>query len=288
MNEKALNDEELMQLESLVDGELPDTQYGRLLSRLDEAPNGWKTCALAFLEHQALEKAMRTFTQSALAEPMLATVVPKFDSQQECMKTTVHWTRTELPSHEIHTVSDASEHTGKMTAKADVVTIERASMRRSANILLMLAASVAIAFTSGFLTKQWQTQNSLAENERIATNANTAPTSQQTEVSTSDFELANQIAAEGFDPNQTYEIDPATADFPSSLESSTNLPVNYTGPIDSSMLESREKKIVRLNSLVDAEMEQVQSFVPYTRADGQEIVVPVQNLKFRPIAVHGF
>lgn len=287
MNEKALNDEELMQLESLVDGELPDTQYGRLLSRLDEAPNGWKICALAFLEHQALEKEMRTFTQSALAEPMLATVAPKFDSQQECMKTTVHWTRTELTAHETLSPTLSHEPTSIMPAKADAAENERASLRRSANILLMLAASVAIAFTSGFLTKQWQTQNPLTANENVVTNLAPTPL-QQPELNSADLELANQIAAEGFDPNQTYEIDPATADFPSSLEGSTNLPVNYTGPIDSSMLESREKKIVRLNSLVDAEMEQVQSFVPFTRADGQEIVVPVQNLKFRPIAVHGF
>lgn len=288
MNEKALNDEELMQLESLVDGELPDTQYGRLLSRLDEAPNGWKICALAFLEHQALEKEMRTFTQSALAEPMLATVAPKFDSQQECMKTTVHWTRTELTAQEPFSSTLSPEPTSIMPAKANAAANERASLRRSANILLMLAASVAIAFTSGFLTKQWQTQNSLTTNENVVTNVVPTPV-QQPELNSADMELANRIAEEGFDPNQTYEIDPATTtDFPTDLERMANVPVNYTGPIDSSMLESREKKIVRLNSLVDAEMEQVQSFVPFTRADGQEIVVPVQNLKFRPIAVHGF
>src|SRR5439155_7237408 len=42
------------QFERLVDGELSADEYRALLASLDDEPRGWKRCALAFLENQAL------------------------------------------------------------------------------------------------------------------------------------------------------------------------------------------------------------------------------------------
>jgi len=50
MNERELE----MQIERLVDGELSGEPYRRLLASLDDEPGGWRRCALAFLEAQAL------------------------------------------------------------------------------------------------------------------------------------------------------------------------------------------------------------------------------------------
>ena len=41
------------QIDRLVDGELPPTEYRRLLVELDQRPGGWKRCALGFLEAEA-------------------------------------------------------------------------------------------------------------------------------------------------------------------------------------------------------------------------------------------
>src|SRR4029079_16724183 len=41
-------------LERLVDGELAADEYRALLASLDDEPGGWRRCALAFLENQAL------------------------------------------------------------------------------------------------------------------------------------------------------------------------------------------------------------------------------------------
>ena len=41
------------QIDLLVDGELPAEARRALLSRLDASPDGWRRCALAFLEAQA-------------------------------------------------------------------------------------------------------------------------------------------------------------------------------------------------------------------------------------------
>ena len=43
-------------LDRLVDGELSENEYRRLLESFEETPGGWRRCALAFLEHQALQR----------------------------------------------------------------------------------------------------------------------------------------------------------------------------------------------------------------------------------------
>jgi len=46
------------ELDRLVDGRLEESAYRELLCQIDADPDGWKQCALAFLEHQALEKEL--------------------------------------------------------------------------------------------------------------------------------------------------------------------------------------------------------------------------------------
>lgn len=61
----------------LVDGELSSPEYRRLLSRIEQSPEGWRRCAMAFLEAQALSEdmawAMRTETQQHRVEVAPAT-----------------------------------------------------------------------------------------------------------------------------------------------------------------------------------------------------------------------
>ena len=54
-----------VRLERLVDGELSPEEYRGLLASLDESPDGWRRCALAFLESQALARELRTFGDEA-------------------------------------------------------------------------------------------------------------------------------------------------------------------------------------------------------------------------------
>ena len=53
----------------LVDGELDEAARGALLRRLDHEPDGWKRCALAFIEAQAWREAMSTERGSGMASP---------------------------------------------------------------------------------------------------------------------------------------------------------------------------------------------------------------------------
>jgi hypothetical protein len=53
-------------IDKLVDGELSDADRRQLLNRLDAIPNGWRSCAIAFLEAQTWRQAMRSdFSGSA-------------------------------------------------------------------------------------------------------------------------------------------------------------------------------------------------------------------------------
>ena len=45
-------------IDRLVDGELSDSERRDLLLRLDDEPNGWRKCAMAFLEAQSWREAM--------------------------------------------------------------------------------------------------------------------------------------------------------------------------------------------------------------------------------------
>jgi len=53
------------QIDRLVDGELSDTERRALLLRLESEPDGWRRCALAFLEAQCLRE---TFAAPAICE----------------------------------------------------------------------------------------------------------------------------------------------------------------------------------------------------------------------------
>lgn len=253
MNENALTADELMQLEALVDGELPESQYAALLSRLEQSTDGWRICALTFLEHQALQKELRVLTQR-----QLTITLPENAASS-------------LPNNSVTTRST------KQPAEQRVV-----------RTLLMLAASILVAFTSGFMTSQWRSNPSTQFNENIAVNLPAQIDSLDSVLNDVEQALARQIAYEELDPDRTFNIDTPAHAAPHDSSLLTHSSVGHHPSLDSSWLESKERQIVRLNSLVDAEMEREQSFVPYTREDGQQVVVPVQNLKFRPIAVHGF
>ena len=55
-------------LDQLVDGELTDDQRRQLLTKLDAQSDGWRRCALAFLEAQSWEKEFRAMTAAPVQE----------------------------------------------------------------------------------------------------------------------------------------------------------------------------------------------------------------------------
>ncbi len=56
-------------MDRLVDGELPEGERRELLSGLDRQPDGWRRCALAFLEAQCWHKELADFVGRPAARP---------------------------------------------------------------------------------------------------------------------------------------------------------------------------------------------------------------------------
>lgn len=64
MSESYSTDEDL-EIDRLVDGELPDDRRRALLLRFEREPEGWRRCALAFLEAQSLRDILNPEATSA-------------------------------------------------------------------------------------------------------------------------------------------------------------------------------------------------------------------------------
>ncbi len=73
MNEETIHDDILF--DRLVDGELSDAERRRLLASLDDRPDGWRRCALAFLEAQSWGSDMGQLVRDEKPAPVRATAV---------------------------------------------------------------------------------------------------------------------------------------------------------------------------------------------------------------------
>ncbi|MEX0613070.1 MAG: hypothetical protein WD738_08715 [Pirellulales bacterium] len=68
MRDETFSDDILF--DRLVDGELPDAERRRLLTALDERPDGWRRCALAFLESQSWSSDIRQLVREPASTPI--------------------------------------------------------------------------------------------------------------------------------------------------------------------------------------------------------------------------
>jgi hypothetical protein len=85
MNDESHNDDILF--DRLVDGELSTGEQRALLESLDSRPQGWRRCALAFLEAQSWQSELR----SVAAKPQAAAAVTKSSAPSPPAKRTTMW-----------------------------------------------------------------------------------------------------------------------------------------------------------------------------------------------------
>lgn len=70
-------------IDQLVDGELPEDQRQGLLESMDSTPNGWRLCALTFLESQAFRQVLPTISSSDAAEESVNQVRARSDANSK-------------------------------------------------------------------------------------------------------------------------------------------------------------------------------------------------------------
>src|SRR5262245_61132861 len=78
MTDELLLPEDTMLLDRLVDGELNDEERRELLLRLERTPDGWRRCAMAFLEGQAWRSEAKAMVHGpdATVRPAPAHAIP--------------------------------------------------------------------------------------------------------------------------------------------------------------------------------------------------------------------
>ncbi|MDR1384666.1 MAG: hypothetical protein LBJ67_12610 [Planctomycetaceae bacterium] len=81
------------QLDLLVDGELPEEDRKNLLTILDQLPDGWKKCAVTFLEAQLFSQALRTTARQKTVSPINSTMPPRSNNTAQS-KNKRHWLQT--------------------------------------------------------------------------------------------------------------------------------------------------------------------------------------------------
>lgn len=90
-NDPKIND---VLLDRLVDGEMADGEYRRLLHQLEEQPDGWRRCALSFLEQQALQRELKQIMASRSrfdADSEIAEAAEGREPEQVVIPAASHW-----------------------------------------------------------------------------------------------------------------------------------------------------------------------------------------------------
>jgi len=89
MNDNFQNDD--IHFDRLVDGELSADERRALLESLDTRPQGWRQCALAFLEAQSWKNEMRMLAAQPAAVAPTKTAAPSLPAKRTTMWAAAQW-----------------------------------------------------------------------------------------------------------------------------------------------------------------------------------------------------
>lgn len=292
MSHVSLTKYDLEQIDVLVDGDLQEPFYSQLLLRIDQVPEGWKTCALAFLEQQALAKDFQQFRQEDFSRftPEAFRSGPRIGSLSHRSTEPVA-NPVKSPSPQPSVAATATLH------QSTTATVTGSHSRHRFGSFMAIAAATLLSFTAGWQLRIWN-EVTRSEPTGIATNSDAQLATQSSNaidpLGALNQQALESLAQHGLDPAKTFTIDPRPkTENPSLSEHPTNFGEiatvsPYAEAFDFPLQDKFEKRLVRFNSSIDAEMERHQTLVPYTTEDGSEVMVPVQSMRLRPIAIHGF
>ena len=82
-------------IDQIVDGDLTPAELRAAIERLDRQPDGWKRCAMAFLEAQCISESFRSLEPAASSSPALGDFLgygrshgggPSLDTEPDCRR----------------------------------------------------------------------------------------------------------------------------------------------------------------------------------------------------------
>jgi hypothetical protein len=229
----------------LVDGELSESQRSELLNSLDREPDGWRRCALAFLEAQCWKKELGGLRQSmpAAQAPVLSAVAPSPRPRKRR--------------------SSPFGLAGTLTAMA-------------ASFLLFLGAGVLWQHSGNRLGNFF----GAAGSNQIASTKDgrsTAPSDSQTALAQNDSQPKNVSA-----PWQWVRLSPAGS---TDTGESVQLPALERDRMDQQWLQSLPspipQSVVQALQRSGYQVQRQQELMPMPLKDGRKLVVPVDKVQLQ-------
>jgi len=263
------NDDE--RFDRLVDGELSPHEYRRMLASLDGEPGGWRRCALAFVEAQALTRELGALRDEAVSGEAAS---------------------GEAASGEARAANDARNDARRRAGFSQV---------NDTTLVLAMAACFAIAFGLGVAARTpWSEDNRPAK--MVAEDAPAAPSEPSGGESASPppsrlagsrtdeprrapgnagaeelptlQPLQNVTLVVGGDGTETQRIELPVVDFGEFGEQYLRQRRSALPPEVREMLRRSGHRLQRTERLVPLEMQ-----------DGQQVVVPVEEVEIVPVGL---
>lgn len=235
-------------IDLLVDGELDEHRRGELLSRLDEQPDGWRRCALAFLEVQAWRQGLAGLGRQTDVQP---------------------------PAHDQRPAVEA-------TAPAARQTLRHWSWP-SPGMLLAMAASFLIAFAAALAWRGGWPERDLAPAAGQLAGAIEQPSVEPRQDSSG---LAQSDSGEpaAVDPYGVVTL--LVEAGPEGRPSEVQLPVVVSSRLDPEWFAERPfplpEDVVRALREAGHEVRQERQLWPLRLDDGRQLIVPVDQVDVRP------
>ena len=234
-------------LDRLVDGELPETQRRELLTSLEQQPDGWRRCALAFLEAQswgeALGEAVRT-PDKPIATALVA-------------------------------VAEAPSAPQAVAARPPAAK-RPAAQWSSWKSLLAMAASFLVTFGLGMgLQRLWNSSGSTTSPTPSVTpspgDVATTPLPETTPTSNEQVQVSVNDPSGGQRSFTLPLVDVSQAPQALFQQQSAVVPDNVRRALEQSGRQVRTQR----------------QFYPVTLPDGRQVIVPIDQVEVVPVGVHG-
>ena len=233
-------------LDRLADGELSESQRTELLNSLDQEPDGWRRCALAFLEAQCWRKELGGLRQTVTAgqAPVLSTVAPS--------------------PRPIKRRSSPFGLAGTLAAMA-------------ATFLLFLGAGVLWQHSGNRLANFFGAAGSNQIASKMGENSATTPSGTQTAIAQTDSQPKNAS-----EPWQWVRLSPAGS---SDSDQTVQLPAIQRDRMDEQWLQSLPSSIpenvVQALHRNGYRVQTQQELMPMPLKDGRRLVVPVDKVQLQ-------
>ncbi len=252
-------------LDRLIDGELDEDRRRELLAQLDSQPDGWRRCALAFLESQALAAALgpkAAMAENRAVEAGAAAAAERGEADGRLRPSTAQPSQTTVPSRR------AGQPRGNRRAPLN--------LRPWLNALAMTACFL-IALNIGL---QWRDGGPGPVGGGASGTAQRVPSGSQTASTPESALAARSGPGSGW---QTVTL--AVPDATSGGTAQVQLPCRESERLDEQWLQSLPGAISpearRALERSGYQVRQHRQLVPLQLEDGRRLVVPVDQVELR-------